>query len=149
MRKILLPPVMLVLCLIGIVTVNYFDVAVIILLSGPVKFFGYVLIMLGVFLPAWGARTFRQHETNILPYKDPDHIVTTGPFKISRNPMYLGMILVLIGVALLYGTALGFIFPLAYFCVANGYYIPYEEDRMTVVFGDEFTAYKVRVRRWL
>jgi len=149
LRKILLPPVMLVLCLIGIVTVNYFDIAVIILFSGPVKFVGYGLIALGIVLPVWGARLFRRHETNILPYKDPDHIVTAGPFRFSRNPMYLGMLMVLLGAAGLYGTALGFIFPLAYFCVANGYYIPYEEGRMAAAFGDEFTAYKAKVRRWL
>lgn len=149
MRKILLPPVMLVLCLIGIVAVNFFDIAVIVLLSGPLTSFGYVLIVLGIFLPAWGARLFHQHATNLLPYKDPDHMVKTGPFAFSRNPMYLGMLFVLLGVAELYGTALSFVFPLAYFCVANGYYIPYEEGRMAEAFDDEFTTYKAKVRRWL
>lgn len=149
MRKILLPPVLLTLCLICIVAINYFDVAVIVLLSGPVTLFGYILIAFGIFLPAWGARLFHQHETNILPYKDPDRMVKTGPFGFSRNPMYLGMLLVLLGVAELYGTALSFIFPLAYFCVANGYYIPYEEGRMAETFGDEFSTYKAKVRRWI
>ena len=149
MRKILLPPVMLLLCLIGIVAVNYFDLSVIVLLSGPVKLIGYALIAFGIFLPVWGARLFRQHKTNIIPYKDPDNIVTIGPFGFSRNPMYLGMIFVLLGVAALYGTALGFIFPAVYFAVANGWYIPFEEGRMQAAFGDEFTAYKARVRRWL
>lgn len=149
MRRILLPPVMLALCLIGIVAVNFFDIAIIILLSGPVKFIGYGLIALGVLLPVWGARLFHQHDTNILPYEDPERMVKTGPFGFSRNPMYLGMLLLLLGVAQLYGTALSFIFPLAYFCVANGYYIPFEEARMAAAFGDEFAAYKAKVRRWL
>lgn len=149
MRRILLPPVMLALCVIGIVAVNYFDLAVIPLLSGPIKFVGYGLFAVGIFLPIWGARLFRQQETNILPYKDPDKIVTSGPFGFSRNPMYLGMLLVLIGLSVLYGTALSFIFPLAYFGIANRYYIPYEEGRMAEVFGDEFTRYKTKVRRWL
>ena len=149
MRKILLPPVMLALCMIGIITVNFFDVAVIVLLSGPVKFIGYGLISFGIFLSVWGARLFRQHDTNLRPYKDPDNIVTTGPFGFSRNPMYLGMLLVLIGLSVRYSTALSFIFPLAYFYVANSYYIPYEEGRMAKAFGDEFTRYKTKVRRWL
>ncbi|MBL4800676.1 MAG: isoprenylcysteine carboxylmethyltransferase family protein [Emcibacter sp.] len=149
MRKILLPPVMLVLCLIGIVTVNYFGLANIILLSGPVKFIGYALIALGIFLPIWGARLFHQHKTNLIPYKNPDKIVTIGPFGFSRNPMYLGMLVVLLGVAVRYGTALSFLFPVIYFSVANGWYIPFEEDRMQDAFGDEFTAYKAKVRRWL
>lgn len=140
---------MLALCLIGIIAFNYFNIAIIVLLSGPAKFVGYALIAFGAFLPAWGARLFHQHETNILPYKDPDRMVKTGPFGFSRNPMYLGMLMVLLGVSVLYGTALSFIFPLAYFCVANGYYIPYEESRMAEAFGDEFLAYKSKVRRWL
>jgi len=149
LRKILLPPVMLALCLISLVGVNYFNIAGIILFSAPVTYAGYGVILLGIFLPIWGAHLFRQHETNILPYKDPDHIVTSGPFGFSRNPMYLGMLLVLFGVALMYGTALGFIFPLAYFCVANWWYIPYEESRMTEAFGEKFIAYQAKVRRWL
>ncbi len=148
MRKILLPPVMLALCFIGIVAVNYTHMATYILFSAPITYVGYALILLGVFLPAWGARLFRQHQTNILPYKDPDRIVKTGPFSFSRNPMYLGMLLVLLGVSIVYGTMLSFIFPLAYFSVANSYYIPYEESRMTEVIGDEFLAYKAQVRRW-
>lgn len=149
MRKILLPPVLLALCIIGIIAVNFFDIAVIILLSGPAKYVGYGLIALGAFLPAWGAYLFKQHETNILPYKDPDRIVKTGPFSFSRNPMYLGMLLVLMGIAGHYGTALSFVFPLIYFAVANSWYIPYEEGRMAEAFGDEFLAYKSKVRRWL
>jgi len=149
MRKILLPPIVLALCLIAIVGINYFDLATKVIFSGPVTFAGYGLIFFGVLLPVWGARLFKQHETNILPFKDPEKIVTDGPFGFSRNPMYLGMLLVILGFAFIYGTALSFIFPLAYFCIANWYYIPYEEGRMSEVFGDKFTAYKAKVRRWI
>ncbi len=149
MRKILLPPVMLVLCLIGIVVVNYYGVAIISLLAGPVKLVGYGLLALGVFLSAWSAHLFRRHETNILPYEDPDRMVTSGPFGFTRNPMYLGMLMVITGVAVLYGTALSFIFPFVYFCVANWWYIPFEEQRMAATFGEDFTVYKTKVRRWI
>lgn len=149
MRKILLPPVIFALCLIGIIGVNYFDIAVKTIVTGPLTFAGYGLILFGAILPIWGARLFRQHETNILPFIDPDQIVTSGPFSFSRNPMYLGMLLVCLGLASVYGTALSFLFPLAYFCIANWYYIPYEEGRMAETFGDKFTAYKANVRRWI
>jgi protein-S-isoprenylcysteine O-methyltransferase Ste14 len=131
------------------VAINYFGMAENVLFTGLLKLAGYFLIALGILLPIWGARLFRQHETNIMPYNDPDNIVTNGPFRFSRNPMYLGMILVLFGVATLYATVLSFVFPLIYFGVANWYFIPYEEGRMIVAFGDEFTAYKAKVRRWL
>ncbi|VAV95272.1 Putative protein-S-isoprenylcysteine methyltransferase [hydrothermal vent metagenome] len=149
MRKIILPPIVLALCLIAMVAINYFNVAGQVLFTGPLKLAGYFLIALGIFLPFWGARLFRQHETNIMPYNDPDNIVTKGPFSFSRNPMYLGMLLVLFGVAIIYATSLSFIFPVIYFVIANWYFIPFEEGRMLAAFGDEFTAYKARVRRWV
>jgi protein-S-isoprenylcysteine O-methyltransferase Ste14 len=149
LRKIILPPVVLALCLIALIAINYFDVAGDNLLSGRVKSAGYFLMIIGIALPIWGARLFRQHKTNILPYNDPDNIVTKGPFSFSRNPMYLGMLLVLLGAAIRFGTGSGFIFPVIYFGVANWYFIPFEEGRMAIAFGDEFTAYKAKVRRWL
>jgi len=149
MRKILLPPVIFFLCIIGIVGVNYLSVTGLVLISGPVKFIGYAMMVVGIFLPIWGARIFRQHHTNIIPYKNPDRMVTEGPFRLSRNPMYLGMLLTLIGLATLYGTALSFVFPLLYFFVASLYYIPFEEERMIKAFGDDFIAYKAKVRRWI
>lgn len=149
MRKILLPPVMLTLCLLGIFLVNYYRMAEQIIISGPLKSSGYLLIIIGLFLPAWGAYLFRRHKTNLIPHKSPDHLVLKGPFRLSRNPMYLGMLLILSGFAVLYGTGLSFIFPLAYFSLANWWYIPFEEQMMQDAFGDEFTSYKRRVRRWL
>lgn len=149
MRKILLPPVVLALCLVGMVAVNYYGLAGRVWLSGPATFAGYALILLGIFVAGWSVYLFRRHETNIIPYKEPEHIVTAGPFRFSRHPMYLGMLLVLVGAAMLYGTALSLLFPLTYFIVANWWYIPFEEGKMADVFGEAFTAYKARVRRWL
>ena len=63
--------------------------------------------------------------------------------------MYLGMLLVLVGTTMLYGTVLSLVFPLAFFIIANWWYIPFEESKMADVFGDAFTVYKARVRRWL
>ena len=149
MRKILVPPVVLALCLAGMIAVNYYGLVESVWLSGPATFAGYPLILLGIFVAAWSVYLFRRHETNIIPYKDPEHIVITGPFRFSRHPMYLGMLLVLVGAAMLYGTVLSLVFPLAYFIVANWWYIPFEEGKMADVFGEAFTAYKARVRRWL
>ncbi|NOZ42873.1 MAG: isoprenylcysteine carboxylmethyltransferase family protein [Alphaproteobacteria bacterium] len=149
MRKILLPPVVFALCLTGIIVANIYDLIPIALLSGPIRYGGVILILPGLALPLWGARLFRRHQTNIVPYKKPDRIVTTGPFRWSRNPMYLGLLLLLLGVAMLYTTAFSFVFPLVFFLIANRWYIPYEEERMHEAFGDAFLSYKARVRRWL
>lgn len=153
MRKILLPPLVMLLCILGTIGVERF---------GPDFFgfgifwhgnewdpLGYILIAIGIALPIWGSQTFKRHETNILPYKDPDHLVTDGPFRFTRNPMYLGMVLVITAVAIFTATTVGFAFPVLFFSIANWWYIPFEEERMSAMFGGKFDAYKKRVRRWI
>lgn len=148
MRKILLPPVLLVICIIAMILVEQ---------SGRATFWhggswdplGYMLVGLGLLLPLWGSHAFKRHQTNILPYKDPDNMVTDGPFRFTRNPMYLGMLIGLFGVDALTGTYEGLAFCGLYFAVANWWYIPFEEDRMQAVFGEKFDAYKASVRRWV
>lgn len=148
MRKILVPPLLLVLSLIGMVAVSRFGPATQ-WIAPPFDTAGLVIVAVGILLPVWAARIFRKRETNILPYRDPDKIVTEGPFKFSRNPMYLGMLLVLLGAAIKIGSVESLGFVLLFFCVANWWYIPFEEERMRAAFGDQFDAYKSNVRRWL
>jgi len=148
MRKILLPPVVTLVCILAIVGTGQLESAEL-WHTGAWDIVGASLILLGILLPVWGARTFKRHETNILPYKDPDNMVTDGPFKFTRNPMYLGMMLVLAGTAILVGTKLAPIFPLVFFAVANWWYIPFEEGRMAEAFGTNFSEYKSKVRRWI
>ncbi len=148
MRKIILPPVVTLLCALAIVATRYMDGATY-FQTGAWDIAGYSLIILGIILPVWGARVFKQHRTNLLPYKDPDTMVTSGPFAFTRNPMYLGMFLVLAGAAVLVGTEMGLVFPLVFFAVANWYFIPFEEGRMAEMFGEAFDDYKAKVRRWI
>lgn len=153
MRKILLPPVLTLLCLIGIYAVKRYGADMLggasALHDGSWNMVGYLFIAVGIALPVWGARIFKKHETNIIPYKSPDSMVTEGPFGFTRNPMYLGMLLLITGVAVLGGTLEGFAFPILFFIVANWWYIPFEEMKMAKVFGGAFTEYKSKVRRWL
>ncbi len=147
MRKILLPPLLMVLCIIGMYAVMKSGSATF-WHTGEWNMVGYALLVIGAALPIWGSRAFKRHKTNILPYKDPDNIVTDGPFKFTRNPMYLGMLTALLGVDVLTGTFEGLAFAALYFAIANWWYIPYEESRMQAIFGDTFEVYKGKVRRW-
>lgn len=148
MRKILLPPILLIICLSGMLTLKYNFTTTPIGL-GVLANASYLLIALGILLPVWGSQVFKRVQTNILPYNDPDKMVTSGPFQFSRNPMYLGMMLILTGTAVKLGFWESFGFVAVFFGVANWWYIPFEEGRMHVAFGDEFIKYKNKVRRWL
>lgn len=117
--------------------------------SWPLRFLGALPLLVGVALTASGARIFEQRKTNIKTFDDPDEFVRTGLFGFTRNPMYLGFLLLMIGAALLVGGLTVWLGPVAFFVAANWWYIPFEERRMGALFGEEFAAYRLEVPRWL
>lgn len=111
---------------------------------------GYVLIAAGFALSFWAWLTFRRHNAEIQPSSDVHStLVTNGPFRFSRNPMYLGAVILGLGAALLAGTWSMWLVPIVLFALQNFAIIPFEERSMERTFGEEYRAYKQRVRRWL
>ncbi|MGD9979810.1 MAG: isoprenylcysteine carboxylmethyltransferase family protein [Hyphomonadaceae bacterium] len=89
-------------------------------------------------------------KTQLLPTSPVNNkLVTGGVFALTRNPMYLAMTLVSLGVAVWMGQPLMYMAPLGMFVVANWIFIPFEEEKMRRQFGDAFDAYCKRVRRWI
>jgi protein-S-isoprenylcysteine O-methyltransferase Ste14 len=108
-------------------------------------------VFLGSFaLTLNASRIFAIEKTEILPTSETNKtLVTYGPYKRTRNPMYLGMVLSLIGVAIWLGTLPMFLAAFADFLVLNFVFIPFEEAKMARQFGASFEAYKKSVRRWI
>ena len=107
------------------------------------------MIVAGLALLAWAAATFRQHKTAIIPHKPASQVVSAGPYRVSRNPMYVGMTTLTVGVSLLSNILWILLWaPIAisilYFTV-----IRREEAYLTSAFPVEYRAYCARVRRWL
>lgn len=110
---------------------------------------GWLLVGVGVVLFAWTLVTFARHRTTVNPYKAASALCTDGPFRFSRNPIYLGDWFILGGVALLLETAWPLVFaPLVWALLRYGV-IRHEEAHLEARFGDDYRAYKSRVRRWL
>jgi protein-S-isoprenylcysteine O-methyltransferase Ste14 len=114
-----------------------------------VRIAGAPLAALGIGLTVAAARVFERAGTNIVTTRDPDLLVTTGPFALTRNPMYLGFLLFLAGVALGIGTLWAAVGPVVFLVVADRWYIPFEERRGSAVFGAAFDRYCANVRRWI
>jgi len=115
----------------------------------PLAYIGLLPLVAGFALAGWGAATFKRAGTPVKPFDDVSALVTNGPFRFSRNPMYLGMLLVLTGVAALLGSATPFmVIPFFYGLIRDLFVIP-EEALMKDLFGDQFTEYCAQVRRWL
>jgi protein-S-isoprenylcysteine O-methyltransferase Ste14 len=89
-------------------------------------------------------------NTQILPDSSINNaLVTDGLFALTRNPMYIAMIVMCIGFAFLLGRATMFAAPAMMFAVLNWVFIPFEETKMRRQFGDAYDAYTKRVRRWI
>lgn len=111
---------------------------------------GLVVLLAGVLWGAWAISTFRRHRAEILPSSTVHPVfVTSGPFRWSRNPMYLGSLVMAVGAALIVGTWLMWLVPFVLFLLQNFVIIPFEERSMRHTFGEEYDAYCARVRRWL
>ena len=94
---------------------------------------------------------FRRYRTTVNPLspEKSTELVTTGIFSISRNPMYLGMALNLIGITIWFGDVSGLIFVALFVVVINQLQIKPEEEILTGLYGDKYTDWMQRVRRWI
>ena len=119
------------------------------LLQGVWRLTGVLPGALGVGLLAAGSGLFRRLGTNIRTFDEPGVLVVDGPFRFSRNPMYLGFSLVLLGLALGTGHATPLAIPAAFFAVANLWYVPFEERAMHAKFGPDYEQYRRTTRRWI
>jgi protein-S-isoprenylcysteine O-methyltransferase Ste14 len=144
------PPIYFILCAIGIWALAGFDWKM------PEQFgaahtIAVLLKISGVVIAIIAVVQFRMARTTIHPQK-PEHtsqLVTSGIFQLSRNPMYLGMALILFGIASWHGVLISFVFPLIFITVITWLQILPEERAMRAKFGATYETYCKNVRRWL
>jgi len=115
----------------------------------PYTYLGWIFIVFGAVLNIWTDSLFKKKNTTVKPHKNPAELETSGPFRITRHPMYLGMMSILLGVAILHGTLITFIFPLVFVVLMERIFIPFEEENLEKIFGKKYLDYKQKVRRWL
>jgi protein-S-isoprenylcysteine O-methyltransferase Ste14 len=111
---------------------------------------GGALIALGLGSMFWAVGLFRREGTEIMPTSPENKkLVVRGPFALTRNPMYLGLVLVSLGIAFCAGSLPLFAVPVLVFATTNWVHIPFEEEKMRRQFGVAYDDYTRRVRRWL
>ena len=91
----------------------------------------------------------KKHNTTVKPDEKPTVLIETGVFKLSRNPMYLGMALLLLGAGFILGSVTSFVGVILFVAVMEMVFIPQEEKILQEKFGEEFEAYKKKVEKWL
>lgn len=110
---------------------------------------GGVLFALGAMVAGWSLTIFHKARTTTVPGRISASLVTWGPYRVSRNPMYVGLVLAYLGEAgMLKQVWPVLLLPLTVIYI-NWIVIPVEEGRLTEVFRDEYEQYRARVRRWI
>lgn len=119
-------------------------------LGSPVQgLVGRGIALLGLAVILWPVGQFLLARTGLVPFSKATTLVTSGLYRVTRNPMYLGMVLLLIGGALIFGS-LGAFLPIPLFvAIIQHRFILGEEAFLQATFGDEYRAYLERVRRWI
>jgi protein-S-isoprenylcysteine O-methyltransferase Ste14 len=126
-----------------------FTFPVLAFLSPPFTYFGFLIIGFGLIMVLWSRSLFLKNSTTLQVYETPTSLVTSGPFRLSRNPIYLGMASILVGVALLMGTLVSLAFPVLFVTLIKFFIIPGEERMLEKIFGEPYRGYKKKVRRWI
>ena len=109
----------------------------------------FLILGLIVFISA--VRSFRKQKTTVNPLKpkQASSLVTSGIFRFSRNPMYLGMLIILLSISFKFNLLGGIIISLLFFIFITKFQIYPEEEAMNELFGDKFAQYSNTTRRWI
>ena len=114
----------------------------------PAQIIGYGLGGLGVLLTAWGFITLNRAQTTVLPHRPVKRLVTRGAFGFRRNPIYMGEVLIFLGLAQVTGNIWMALVAPALAILLFALAILPEERHLEARFGEEYLAYKARTRRW-
>ena len=147
--KTRIPPPVLALLMIGLVYLSS-------LLIGSVSFdyqasLSVLLVILGLRCALPSFRLFARNKTTISPFtpSETSLLITEGMYRYSRNPMYLGLLLLIIAATIWFGTWFGIIISLFFILLINILQIIPEEEALLQIFGEEYLEYKKKVRRWI
>lgn len=110
---------------------------------------GALLAVIGLVVMFSGVLLFRRVGNNLEPWRPATMVVTTGIYTFTRNPMYLGMALIFAGLALVYDSLAALMLLPVVIIIIQTQVIAREEKYLETKFGDEYRAYKNKVRRWI
>ena len=146
--KKLLPPMTFLLCVALMVLRRWFW-PITMFASFRYNLLGLMPIILGQGMGIAGAITFRKARTNMRAFTEADTLVTAGPYRFTRNPMYLGLVVALTGVWLLLGSLSSLLAVPIFVVLADRWFLGFEERMLKRKFGPTFEAYWANVRRWI
>ena len=119
------------------------------LITYPWNSAGIIPLASGIAINISADRTFKNYGTTVKPFEESKVLITSGIYRYTRNPMYLGMVMILTGVAFLLGALSPFIIIPIFTIIIDRVFIDTEEKMLDQRFGSKWQLYKARVRRWI
>ena len=113
------------------------------------RYAGIAIMALGLVLALWASHLFNRVKTGIVPFSPATFLVLGGPYRVTRNPMYLGMAVMLLGAAVFLGSLTPFAVVPLFVALIDRRFIRAEEAMLEQAFGAAYLEYKAKVRRWL
>lgn len=144
----LIPPILFLILLTALVPLYALHPETLVLRQGTAMPWD-VPLALGLVVLLWAFVHFKKKNAEIHTFRQPKALITDGPFRFSRNPMYLGFFLLLVAAAFFVNTWCALLAPLGFLLAATFWYIPHEERRMRSTFGAAYGDYAWKTRRWL
>ena len=117
--------------------------------EGPWRYLGLMPLAAGLILNVVSARLFERYGTPIRPGTTSSTLVVDGPYRFTRNPMYLGMILILVGASVVLGSVVSLAVVPVFASMLTRRFIVREERMLVARFGEEYEAYRRRIPRWI
>ncbi len=148
MPKKIMPTTYLLVALVLVILLHFF-LPIATLVTSPWNLFGLVPLILGIALNLVADRAFKLHDTTVKPFKESRVLITNGVFRISRHPMYLGFVLVLLGVAMLLGSISPYVIVVGFAVLMDVGFIRMEESMLEAQFPQAWKEYESQVRRWI
>jgi len=147
-KKTPLPPTYLFTAIVVMVLLHFLF-PIVEVVPYPWLLLGCVPLIFGITLNLIADKAFKQNHTTVKPFEESTSLITTGVFRLSRHPMYLGMVLILIGIAMLLGSLLSFLIIPVFAVLMDVIFIRAEENMLADKFGDTWQKYQAKVRRWI
>ena len=142
------PPVLLLMAVVLMVALHYV-LPVARWLAWPWRALGALPIAMALLVGFWGAIQFRRHDTTIIPFEQSTALIAKGPYRYSRNPLYISMTLILVGLWILLGSLSPVVVVPLFVWWISSRFIANEERHLEAQFGRTYLEYKTKVRRWL
>jgi len=147
-KKPVFPPTYLLVSIILMLALHFLFPGALVI-PAPWNLLGLIPVGLALWIEFNADGEFHRAKTTVNPYEESSALVTGGVFSITRNPMYLGFVMIMVGIAMLLGSLTPYFMIVVFVVLIERRFIRFEEKKMEQQFGQAYLEYRKKVGRWI